>query len=290
MEKKRIEWVDIYKALGIILVVVGHATGTFNNYIYQFHMAAFFFISGYTTNFEKDSVPHYVYKKIYSLYIPLLFLTVMGAILMAILNETSVYGIFYDEGYIGLFNTIKNFIFEGDNYVWWLGATWFILVLMQVEICQRIIYTICGDEIGFLYVTFSLSLFVFGYFCIENSMFNAVNLALIGQGFFVTGQIMRYRKNIDNSSTGKLIGIGVIACGYLYFAQKYFDATVDYPSKKFGNNRNAEISYVIFFRIKTSPCPPIPYVVQCNYISNRRIFISLKIYYYEMGGRLNEDL
>ena len=30
MEKKRIEWVDIYKALGIILVVVGHATGAFN--------------------------------------------------------------------------------------------------------------------------------------------------------------------------------------------------------------------------------------------------------------------
>lgn len=44
MEKKRIEWVDIYKALGIILVVVGHATGAFNNYIYQFHMAAFLLI------------------------------------------------------------------------------------------------------------------------------------------------------------------------------------------------------------------------------------------------------
>lgn len=64
MEKKRIEWVDIYKALGIILVVVGHATGAFNNYIYQFHMAAFFFISGYTTNFDRDSAVHYVYKKI----------------------------------------------------------------------------------------------------------------------------------------------------------------------------------------------------------------------------------
>ena len=70
----------IYKALGIILVVVGHATGAFNNYIYQFHMAAFFFISGYTTNFEKDSMPHYIYKKIYSLYVPLLFITVLGAI------------------------------------------------------------------------------------------------------------------------------------------------------------------------------------------------------------------
>ena len=235
MEKKRIEWVDIYKALGIILVVVGHATGAFNNYIYQFHMAAFFFISVYTTNFDRDSAVHYVYKKIYSLYIPLLFLTIMGAALMAILNAASVYNIFYDGGYIGFIDTIKNFVCEGTNYVWWLGATWFIVVLMQVEICQRIIYMICGNKNGILYAVFSLSLFVFGYFCVENSLFNAINLAFVGQGFFATGQIMRYGKKIDDISTGKLVGIGVAVCGYLYFAQKYFDATVDYPSKKFGN-------------------------------------------------------
>ena len=235
MEKKRIEWVDIYKALGIILVVVGHATGAFNNYIYQFHMAAFFFISGYTTNFDRDSAVHYVYKKIYSLYIPLLFLTIMGAALMAILNATSVYSVFYNGGYIGFIDTIKNFVCEGANYVWWLGATWFILVLMQVEICQRIIYMICGNKNGILYAVFSLSLFVFGYFCVENSLFNAINLVFIGQGFFATGQIMRSGKKIDDISTGKLVGIGVAVCGYLYFAQKYFDATVDYPSKKFGN-------------------------------------------------------
>lgn len=71
-EKMRVEWVDIYKALGIILVVVGHTTGILNTYIYQFHMAAFFLISGYTTNLEKDTVGHYIYKKIYRLFIPLL--------------------------------------------------------------------------------------------------------------------------------------------------------------------------------------------------------------------------
>lgn len=46
----RIEWVDIYKGILIVLMVVGHATGMFNAFIYQFHMAAFFFISGFTSN------------------------------------------------------------------------------------------------------------------------------------------------------------------------------------------------------------------------------------------------
>lgn len=38
----RIQWVDVYKGIVIILVVIGHATGLFNSFIYQFHVAAFF--------------------------------------------------------------------------------------------------------------------------------------------------------------------------------------------------------------------------------------------------------
>lgn len=52
---------------------------------------------------------------------------------MAVLNATSIYGIFYDADYIDFGNTLKNFIFEENNYVWWLGATWFIFVLFKVE-------------------------------------------------------------------------------------------------------------------------------------------------------------
>lgn len=37
VSQDRIEWIDIYKGLAIILVVIGHATGLFNSYIYQFH-------------------------------------------------------------------------------------------------------------------------------------------------------------------------------------------------------------------------------------------------------------
>ena len=51
----RIAWIDIFKAICIILVVIGHSTGKFNHYIYQFHMAAFFFISGYTSKIWKKN-------------------------------------------------------------------------------------------------------------------------------------------------------------------------------------------------------------------------------------------
>ena len=44
---KHISYMDIAKALGIILVVIGHADSKFSNIIFLFHMQLFFFISGY---------------------------------------------------------------------------------------------------------------------------------------------------------------------------------------------------------------------------------------------------
>ncbi|TBL67765.1 acyltransferase family protein [Paenibacillus thalictri] len=51
----RITWIDILKAIGIILVVMGHTTkdDVMRNVIYAFHMPLFFFITGYLFNAEK---------------------------------------------------------------------------------------------------------------------------------------------------------------------------------------------------------------------------------------------
>lgn len=55
MDDSRIEWVDIAKVLGVILVICGHllyATNfdVINKMIYSFHMPMFFTLSGYVCN------------------------------------------------------------------------------------------------------------------------------------------------------------------------------------------------------------------------------------------------
>ena len=57
MPKKstRILWMDVFRGLLILSVVIGHTTGKFNAYIYQFHMGAFFLASGFTTKQESRS-------------------------------------------------------------------------------------------------------------------------------------------------------------------------------------------------------------------------------------------
>ena len=59
----RVEWVDLFKAICILSMVIGHAWGGMNDIIYQFHMAAFFFISGFTSGiWKKDTESLFISK------------------------------------------------------------------------------------------------------------------------------------------------------------------------------------------------------------------------------------
>lgn len=70
--QKREVWIDILKAILIMLVVYGHADGLLNNYIYQFHVGAFFITSGVVINMQKDGIFVTIYKKFTRVLLPLL--------------------------------------------------------------------------------------------------------------------------------------------------------------------------------------------------------------------------
>ena len=68
--KKRIQWIDVLRGVGILLVVAGHTQIPIHKYIYGFHMPLFFFISGYlwkSTNrvrfcsyFRRYIIPYFI--------------------------------------------------------------------------------------------------------------------------------------------------------------------------------------------------------------------------------------
>lgn len=47
-EEGRIEYIDVFRSMGIILMIMGHIGfgKNFNHFIFAFHMPMFFFISG----------------------------------------------------------------------------------------------------------------------------------------------------------------------------------------------------------------------------------------------------
>ena len=69
--KSRVEWVDIAKGIGIILVIIGHLSIPYTDlWIYTFHMPLFFFLSGVVFSGMKYNFKTFLVKRLKALVIP----------------------------------------------------------------------------------------------------------------------------------------------------------------------------------------------------------------------------
>lgn len=67
---KRIEWIDVAKGYGILLVILGHlGAGRWDRFIYSFHMPLFFFLSGYIFSANK-SFKEFLVTKLKTIVVP----------------------------------------------------------------------------------------------------------------------------------------------------------------------------------------------------------------------------
>ena len=116
MHIQRIEFLDIAKGIGIILVVFGHtfnSAGMVSNYILAFHMPLFFFLSGFLYNEEKYKITDFIIKRAKQLLIPCLSFTLISV---------GIDLLFYHGRSLLI---LKNYL---------PGALWFLLVLFITEI------------------------------------------------------------------------------------------------------------------------------------------------------------
>lgn len=111
---KRIEYLDIAKGILIITVILSHSPWTFAQYMYWFHMPAFFMISGLL---YRDGIDFK--KQLLKFYIPYFSFSVIDILFNFIIDPGT--------GSIRSFATsFVNYIYSGKA-VW--GVFWFIPVL-----------------------------------------------------------------------------------------------------------------------------------------------------------------
>ena len=132
--KKRVQYIDIAKGIGILLVVLGHNDlnayhPLLHRFIYAFHMALFFFLSGIFFNPDRP-FKTLVKKRFDGLIKPLIFTILL------------IYGISFFFGKISLADTLSRLgksLYMTGPYLNWVQL-WFLPLLFLANIYAYFFY------------------------------------------------------------------------------------------------------------------------------------------------------
>lgn len=176
--KRRLEYLDVAKGIGIALVVWAHASGPFSNEIYEFHMPLFFLISGYLHN-DGTSLNDFFVRKLKSLYLPFIFWNIASVIVFKALRAYS-----YSVTQVG--NLIVGILatFQKDGVMF--GASWFLGALFVISVLFKVAEAAVGQKRGrplVLLVGFAL----LGYFGYRITLDWMLSRTLILGAFYAVG-------------------------------------------------------------------------------------------------------
>ncbi len=129
-KEARIEWIDIAKGIGIILVMLGHCVnieGWCHRYIYTFHMPLFFLLSGLVLKVEFSRI--FIYKKIRSLILPYFTFVMLGFIITLLIpswrSRLSLKGIVADV-------YLANPEFINVSSIWFLACLFIVICILTL--------------------------------------------------------------------------------------------------------------------------------------------------------------
>jgi fucose 4-O-acetylase-like acetyltransferase len=227
---KRIEYLDIARGIGILLVVLGHndfeAISLFvHQVIYSFHIPLFFFLSGYFINI---SIPFFEFfkKRFHSLLKPFLFT-------IFLIYFTSIS--FEKMGFNTAITRIVKSLYGTGHYIDWVQL-WFLPELFVVSLYAFLFLTLVSRlrnrwvTWGILLATLAFSLpflktfypFTISILGKEYELYGlplGLDLVFLSGFFFILGNEVRQvtaEKTFDNLFILLGTGIGLFVLNYLF--------------------------------------------------------------------------
>lgn len=185
---KRIEWVDVSKGVGIILVVLGHTSFQLRNIIYGCHMPLFFFLSGIVFQREKYDFGGIVKSRFNSLIIPYVFFYLITYFYWLFVEKSMrSFDIEWWQPLLGLFYGSQWHDLMIHN-----GILWFLPCLF---ITQILVYLIGAAKKVYVQVGLIVICVFIGLLFKENLPWG-INIALVASQFFFVAWLLRTKTQI----------------------------------------------------------------------------------------------
>ncbi len=195
-------YVTIAKAIGIILMVVGHSNCPIwlENLIYLFHMPLFFFCSGMFFKHQRTmgDVQIYINKRIKGLYLPFIKYSFLFLFLHNFFMYIGLYNRYY--GYLGGTSyygfedfVIKAFyiLFTMHDYEDLLGGFWFIRTLFVSSLLISGVSIVFKKEWHYRTFLFCVLFFIITFFvkryCPRTELYRDISLGALGALFYLFG-------------------------------------------------------------------------------------------------------
>ncbi len=219
MTKKRYDYIDIARGIGILLVVWAHimVTGWTHQMIYSFHMPLFFFLSGMV--FQKEKFPSFgdfLKRRAKRLLIPYVIYSFATWAIWALFRY-----IRHDEVESYIMPLLQTFIAQGSGaFMVHNSALWFIPCLFLTEIMYFFISRL-GNIWGIMIVSLCLAglSFLFGRLYGDCYWFllpwNA-DAALIALPFYAVGNVLikkvSHKQLMNSISANRIIYSLICLC------------------------------------------------------------------------------
>lgn len=236
-ENGRLEWLDIMKAILIILMVMGHSTTPFVTYVYLFHMGAFFIISGYTYSGEKYCLKDFLKRKALIFIVPTISVNIIYNIFYCVMQKTGMYGLLQAGDSVSFSERMRQLL-RFLNTADLGGATWFLFVLFEVEILFKF-FSMVAYKLnwkGFFWVLVGTA-GITGYWLVCNHkilpyQFDLALLACIYYGAGVAAAKLKLQEELDIKI---MIPFSIIIT--LFFGHSFFSGTMpmNWPTRSFAN-------------------------------------------------------
>lgn len=230
-DKQRVQYIDIYRGIGITLMVMGHVGiwGTYDYWIHGFHMPMFFFIAGYLYQDHAD-MRRYMISKVRTLLIPYLCYGLLAYIVYLVLGLGTV------------ITPLIHLITINTTGLPIVGALWFLTALLLMYVIYLFVEHLTISCAAKTCIYYALAMIG----CLETRIFPvrlplALGPALVGVGMFHTARLIRDSKGLVHRAVN-------VSSPLILFAWMIVDTVCIMVSPEI-NLRNGSYPNVIMFWI-----------------------------------------